>query len=192
MIYWKSGLKIPDKKETWECLFPGGVLSCRGNVVFGKKKGGLWSLLTGGLYWDGKYKSNFCWGDFERSLLAGGPCSEVVSRSGLTVYSNGEFRQTWRRSNGNDFSYECATYQPNYFLPSLFPYIHPVGRLYCANHVLNAKKQFLAAVKKRVMSAIFVLSLRAQTRLWPVNWRSWRHRRLRILILTLTINEKQC
>ena len=101
-------------------------------MVFGKKKGGLWSLLTGG------------------------PCSEVVSRSGLTVYSNGNFRQTCRRSNGNDIPYEYTTYQPNYFLPSLSPYIHPVGRLYCANHVLNAKKQFLAAVKTRVMSAIFL------------------------------------
>ena len=54
-------------------------------MVLGKKKGGLWSLLTGGLYSEGKY-NNFSRGDFERSLFAGGPCSEVVSWSGSTVY----------------------------------------------------------------------------------------------------------
>ena len=32
--------------------------------------------------------------------------------------------------------------------------MHHVGKLQCANSVLNAKKQFLAAVKERVMSAI--------------------------------------
>ena len=46
-------------------------------MVLGKKKGGLLSLLTGGLYSEGKY-SYFFWGDFEQSLFAGGPCSEVV------------------------------------------------------------------------------------------------------------------
>ena len=54
-------------------------------MVFGKKKGGLWSLLTKGLYSKGKYKVISLGGDFERSLSEGGPCSGVVSRSGLTV-----------------------------------------------------------------------------------------------------------
>ena len=56
-------------------------------MFLGKKKGGLWSLLKGGLYSEGKYsESNFCRGDSERSLFAGGPYSEVASRSGLTIY----------------------------------------------------------------------------------------------------------
>ena len=60
----------------------------RGNMVVEKKKGGLWSLLTRGLYSEGKYRiiSRGGGGDFERSLSGGGPCSGVVCRSGLTVH----------------------------------------------------------------------------------------------------------
>ena len=32
------------------------------------------------------------------------------------LYSNRDFRLTWRRLKGNDFSYKCATYQPKSIL----------------------------------------------------------------------------
>ena len=57
-------------------------------MVFGKEKGSLWSLLTRGLYSEGIYRVNSLGGDFERSLSGGGPCSGVVSRSGLTVHKS--------------------------------------------------------------------------------------------------------
>ena len=34
----------------------------------------------------------------------------------IHVYNNRDFPQTWRRSNDNDFSYECVTYQPKSIL----------------------------------------------------------------------------
>ena len=55
-------------------------------------KQGLWEekrrslvFVDKGSLFGGKIWSNFSWGDFERSLSGGGPCSGVVSRSSLTV-----------------------------------------------------------------------------------------------------------
>ena len=56
MTYWKSGWEISVPKETRKCLFPKVVFVHRGNMVFGKKKGGLWSLLTRGLYSEWTYR----------------------------------------------------------------------------------------------------------------------------------------
>ena len=41
-------------------------------MVFWIKKGGLWSLLTSGLYSEGKYRVISLGGDFERSLSVRG------------------------------------------------------------------------------------------------------------------------
>ena len=49
-------------------------------MVFGKKKGGLWSLLTRGLYSEGKYRVISLGGILSGLCREGGPCSGVVSR----------------------------------------------------------------------------------------------------------------
>ena len=54
---------------------------------------GLWEekrrslvFVDKGSLFGGEIESNFCRGDFERSLSGGGPFSGGVSRSGLTVF----------------------------------------------------------------------------------------------------------
>ena len=66
-------------------------------MVFGKKKGGLWSLLTRGLYSEGKYREISLGGILSGLCREGGTCSGVVSRSGLTVVTVSEVTDTWHK-----------------------------------------------------------------------------------------------
>ena len=72
------------------------------------------------------------------------------------LYSNGDFRWTWRRAYGHDFSYECKTYEPKSIW---IIFCHLYFHMYTMLADYNAHIMFWTLGECKKVTSIFRLAL---------------------------------